>query len=72
MFPIHLWLFCSWFCILDGHLVIMSCCFLSCMSHAAVCTVFFIHVLNTNFISDCNLNTEILHSIMTELTLDVE
>jgi hypothetical protein len=38
MFPIHLWLFCSWFCIFDGHLVIMSCCLLSCLSHAAVCT----------------------------------
>jgi hypothetical protein len=61
--------FCSWFCIFDGHLVIMSCkimgirtiifywwslysfvsyriwfewhtcCFMSCVSHAAVCTV---------------------------------
>jgi hypothetical protein len=33
---------------------------------------FFICVLNPDFISDCNLHAEILHSIMTELTLDVE
>jgi hypothetical protein len=30
--------FFSWLCIFDGHLVIMSCCFLSSVSHAAVCT----------------------------------
>lgn len=31
-----------------------------------------IHVLNTDFISDCKLHTKILHIIMPELTLDVE
>jgi hypothetical protein len=35
-------------------------------------SVFFIHVLNTDFITDCNLHTKILHSIMPELTLDEE
>jgi hypothetical protein len=46
----------------DGFLRILYC----------VLYIFFIYVLNSDFISDCNLHTKILHSVMAEVTLDVK